>query len=821
MNLRGVCTLFQLAMPVVVAFDLAVAQPLLDLIGRNPAFLAAHDAQRGDVLLLAVALVLVVPMVLAAPVLAVRAISSRASSLLLMITLTLTLMPLYFNILSDVALSGPAVILAAVTLAVASALFIRLPANTGFMIVAALVPAAVLVSFVFFTPTRSLLLPADGTAQAVYEPAVANPPPIVFVLFDEFALTSLLTAGGALDAGAYPNFARLAQDATFFTNVASVHPQTQSAVPAMLTGRFVTEKKSPTLSEHPTNLFTLLGPHYKIFAEEPVTMLCPPKDCTQRKRSRVGRLLGIARDSTVIARHIFTPRPYAADLPPIDEGWGDFDAGAQPVKHPGVRALFHDSMERDRGVRFRRALRRIAPSDAQPAVHFIHALLPHSPWEYVPSGHRYATAGRTGVREGTTWVEDPWFVAQSYQRHLLQVGFLDHLLGRLLDRLESQGMYDESLVVVTADHGVSFRPGEPYRLFNRETLGESGWVPLFIKAPGQQAGGIDDRPLLTVDVLPTVLETFGGETAHLELDGIAAQGPIPAGRDRSVPEQSWPDFDVQLRDEATARKWQLFPQSADRPSVTNLAPTQRIFGLLGEPESDLRAVPGDAVVALQQPWSLTAVDLDGNQLPVEHSGRVVVSEDQAPVEHLAFAVNGRIEAATTVQPTRDSTTGEFTVVLPWDSLQEGLNTFQPYVVTERGFMRATLVNEGDFTFHEEGRHDSLKPRRGEPVRVAQASGGTAQRHVADGFVTVSGSLAEDRGDLVVVLVDGQAVAVTVPQRRNPAAAVTPDGSFSVDIPLDLVTAGREMRVMAVSPRAAIHLAERGRSSAGLPPMVSQ
>ena len=61
------------------------------------------------------------------------------------------------------------------------------------------------------------------------------------------------------------------------------------------------------------------------------------------------------------------------------------------------------------------------------------------------------------------WVDDEWPVLQEYRRHLTQVRYVDTLLGRLLDRLKAQGLYDRSLVVVTGDHGVSFRPGVPSR----------------------------------------------------------------------------------------------------------------------------------------------------------------------------------------------------------------------------------------------------------------------------------------------------------------------------------------------------------------------
>ena len=49
---------------------------------------------------------------------------------------------------------------------------------------------------------------------------------------------------------------------------------------------------------------------------------------------------------------------------------------------------------------------------------------------------------------------------------------MDTLVGRLLDRLQATGLYDPAVLVVTADHGASFLPGEPYRLATSATVAD-------------------------------------------------------------------------------------------------------------------------------------------------------------------------------------------------------------------------------------------------------------------------------------------------------------------------------------------------------------
>ena len=86
------------------------------------------------------------------------------------------------------------------------------------------------------------------------------------------------------------------------------------------------------------------------------------------------------------------------------------------------------------------------------------------------------------------------------QRHFLQTGFADHELQRLWRHLKREGMWDKSLIVVAADHGVAFQQAPRAAPADaRDTAVEIAPVPLLIKAPGPEQGrgrrrlGGDDR----------------------------------------------------------------------------------------------------------------------------------------------------------------------------------------------------------------------------------------------------------------------------------------------------------------------------------------
>ncbi len=98
---------------------------------------------------------------------------------------------------------------------------------------------------------------------------MAEPAPVVIIAFDEFPLMSLLDGEGRIDADAYPAFARLAGESTWFRNNTGVSPLTPSALPAILTGQLPDELfPAPVAAKFDENLFTLLGGTYDVDAVE-------------------------------------------------------------------------------------------------------------------------------------------------------------------------------------------------------------------------------------------------------------------------------------------------------------------------------------------------------------------------------------------------------------------------------------------------------------------------------------------------------------------------------------------------------------------------
>lgn len=91
-----------------------------------------------------------------------------------------------------------------------------------------------------------------------------------------------------------------------------------------------------------------------------------------------------------------------------------------------------------------------------------------------------------------------------------EIRFADSLVGRLLQKLRSAGVYDDTLIVVTGDHGEHF--GEHGRALHQFSLfDELLHVPLVIKPPESSSRELESHSGMVshVDLYPTILSELG------------------------------------------------------------------------------------------------------------------------------------------------------------------------------------------------------------------------------------------------------------------------------------------------------------------------
>jgi Sulfatase len=802
----------------------ALAQPLFDILGSNPEFFVARGSTSWDVAAAAVGLV-VLP---AAALLTVEALAGVVRPWLQGVVHLVFVGGLVGLIalqalrrLGD--LPGWPLVAAAIALgALAAFCYSWLPPLRTMLTVLAPAPFAFLALFLANAPLAALNL--ENRAEGM--PVVSSRTPVVMIVFDELPLTSLLDADGRLDTRRFPSFGALADTATWFPRATTVHDHTAAAVPSILTGENPDEGALPVVADHPRNLFTYLAGSHQMHVLESVTQLCPSDVCERRRPSFGKRMQSLASDLRYVYLHVTLPERLADNLPPIDDTWQDFgdENGAAAEETPGTAGPGERGMAEelwnDQRYQFERWVARIEPDRGGPTLHYLHTLLPHRPWRYLPDGTQYGTASTEGLRRDV-WEENGWLVTRAYQRHVLQVGFADRLLGTALDRLRETGLYDRSLVVVVADHGSSFHPGGRRRNVERANVADIAPVPLFIKLPGQTHGVVDERDARTTDILPTIAEALGTPLPR-PVDGRSLLDPVAPARPAVVVARagggvvSVPSTTVAAEVAAAAAvKVSTFGAGA-WDSVYRIGPHPELIGqplgsLMVRSASDLSATI-DAEPLLQE------VALDSPLLPAHITGQISGEDSELPLA-LAVALNGRIAAVT--QSVELGGGMRFAAMVPRPAFVEGQNAVEIFAVraSTAGLELQQLHGGGsDGRLETSAGGEMISLENGQEIAVVP---GELEGAVEGWFrqpttVRFEGWAADVKGqvlgDRILVFVDGRRVYSTASSFNRPDVSTphnVPEGAgFVFELPRTLIGPDVKLRFFAVRDERASELSYR-------------
>jgi hypothetical protein len=224
------------------------------------------------------------------------------------------------------------------------------------------------------------------------------------------------------------------------------------------------------------------------------------------------------------------------------------------------------------------------------------------------------------------------------QRHLLESGYTDLLLGAITDRLKRTGVWERALVVVVSDHGGAVIPYERRRNPTPANFGQVAAVPMFVKAPGQRRPKLVDGAFCTSDVLPDVARRLG-------IDYPWPRHPCPPHRvrvadsPRGTTSLAFARME-RLRDAYVRRIDRLFGIGDGWGPVLRFRPHPE---LIGRPVATLRASDSDTAAA--------SVDEEDRFEDVDPAAPVVLVSllrgtisGGDPGEALAAAVNGRVAA---------------------------------------------------------------------------------------------------------------------------------------------------------------------------------
>jgi hypothetical protein len=494
----------------------------------------------------------------------------------------------------------------------------------------------------------ALLAGCAGIGDEDSAESAGSHPPVVVVVLDEFPTDDLLGPDGRIDAERYPNFAELASMSTWFPNGHTVYDSTFKAVPSILDGRLPKRGTAPDVRSHKPSMFHLMDRlGYEVFKVESASAVCPPDICPGARTRRPGVLARLA-------------------------------GGGRPAR-------FH---------RWIGAIRR----RPQPTFYFHHALMPHEPWLYLPSGRQNRPAGNDPV-EGINKLpgfDDPDLSVHNHLRHLLQVGYTDHQIGELLDRLRRTGLLERALIIVTADHGYSFQVGvRSRRLLSERNVEEIAPVPFFVKAPGQTEGRVDEALLRNIDIVATIADLLDTSVFWKQDGHSAFSAATRARREFTINTRDFAQVveiglpEMERRRAGWRRRWARLFGTGIESQVLYGDPWAMAYRigprpeLLGRRVSRLSARASSIHATVANAGLFRHVSRSGKYLPTRVTGplRGVPFGEHRDV---AVAVNGRIRAVGRSFDLWWKGREYFSLMIPESALRNGRNRVEVFEVLPSG-----------------------------------------------------------------------------------------------------------------------------------------
>jgi hypothetical protein len=251
-------------------------------------------------------------------------------------------------------------------------------------------------------------------------------------------------------------------------------------------------------------------------------------------------------------------------------------------------------------------------------------------------------------------------------------------------RLKELGIYDSTLIILTSDHGASFRAGSVRRALGEENQSDIVSVPLIVKLPGQELGVISDKTVESVDILPAVASALSVDLPFV-IDGRSPFDDSLVEReshtfiDRSYERVN--PIELHEIDQGVQRSLKRKVDRFGSRSEDGLYSLPDTAALIGREVSGLvDTLETKATMGRMKSRRFASVDLEARDLPLFVSN--VLETGGSESLRLAVSINGRV-AATTRSYQED---GEwvFGTVVPERFLRSGANEVGVFVIEAKG-----------------------------------------------------------------------------------------------------------------------------------------
>lgn len=420
-------------------------------------------------------------------------------------------------------------------------------------------------------------------------------PNIVFIVLDDFGINDLSTFGGGVAGGrvSTPSIDRLAHEGASFTQAYAGSATCAPSRAMLMTGRYPTRTGFEFTPMPPG-----MGRALSVITGTGNNGLPPVRyDAEAAKSLPSFEDMGLPAEEVTVAEVLQEAGYYTAHI-------GKWHLGRGPGSHPNDQG-FDDSLLMASGLYLPEDHPDVvnAQLEFDPVDRFLWARMRHansfngSEW-FAPGGYLTDYWTDEAVRVIERNRDRPFFLYLAHwgthsplqatradydavgdiQPHRLRVyaamvRALDRSVGRILESLETQGLDDNTLVVLTSDNGAPGYIGlsdlnAPYRGW-KLTLYEGGLrVPLFMRwpaniLPGQQLA----QPAAHIDVMPSLVAAAG---AALPTDRVIdGRNLLPLARgDTAEPPHEAIFWHSDYYQSVRAGNWKL--QRSERPAFSRL-----------------------------------------------------------------------------------------------------------------------------------------------------------------------------------------------------------------------------------------------------------
>jgi hypothetical protein len=208
-------------------------------------------------------------------------------------------------------------------------------------------------------------------------------------------------------------------------------------------------------------------------------------------------------------------------------------------------------------------------------------------WESAaPRTERERLAAQIKKNDNRYDPEAEWYAAELRAKTAHYTDVLAERIERFFVRARAEGLLDDTLIILTADHGHMFDRGRFWYGFHPDE--EVARVPMVVFGGGEP--GLDEEPRETIDITRTLVEYFGGNEGP---DARATSLFEPAGKEYTVTGT--------LRSEMH-KEWFVVLSARDRRYVCNIDPGSDGACEERDARSGEVLASGPGVVDAIRPW---------------------------------------------------------------------------------------------------------------------------------------------------------------------------------------------------------------------------